>query len=389
MSQHQIAPPAEGISPLAWYRELAANPAFLPDAAQAAAIARLDELWHQLVDFKARRARPFRKAALFGVPLLPQPDLPRGLYFWGGVGRGKSFLMDAFFASLPYRRKKRLHFHRFMQEVHAELRAQQGVADPLVAVAEKWARAVRVLCFDEFHVSDIADAMLLGRLMEQLFARGVVLVATSNYAPDALYPNGLQRQNFLPTIALLKERLDVLNVDGGQDYRMRTLSAARTYLTPLSADNDAELARLFDAIATGADLPNTLTLAGRRLKPRRHAPGLVWFDFAVLCGDGRGQADYLELAQTYHTVLISNIPRLSAAQSNQARRFTWLVDVFYDHRVKLILSAAVGVDELYVEGPQAGEFFRTASRLTEMQSSEYLALPHEHSSHQLAGVVET
>ncbi|WP_028453119.1 cell division protein ZapE [Chitinilyticum aquatile] len=389
MSQHQIAPPSEGISPLAWYQALSSNPAFLPDPAQAAAIARLDVLWHQLVDFKTQRARPFRKAQLFGKALLPQPDLPRGLYFWGGVGRGKSFLMDAFFASLPYKRKKRLHFHRFMQEVHAELRAQQGTADPMVAVADKWARAVRVLCFDEFHVSDIADAMMLGRLMEHLFARGVVLVATSNYAPDDLYPNGLQRQNFLPTIALLKERLDVLNVDGGTDYRMRTLSAARTFLVPAGVAADAELDNLFNAMSTGPDLPQQLLLSGRKLKARRHAPGMLWFDFSVLCGDGRGQADYLALAQQYHTVFLSNIPKLGAAQSNLARRFTWLVDVFYDHRVKLIISADVVADELYVEGAQAREFFRTASRLTEMQSAEYLALPHEHSSNQLAGLVET
>ncbi|MBE9610141.1 cell division protein ZapE [Chitinilyticum piscinae] len=386
MSQHQLPPPVEGISPLAWYQSLAGNPAFQSDPAQHDAIARLDTLWQQLVEFKQVRSRPFRKTELFGKPLLPQPSLPRGLYFWGGVGRGKSFLMDAFFASLPYRRKKRLHFHRFMQEVHAELRAQQGAADPLLAVAEKWARSVRVLCFDEFHVSDIADAMILGRLMEQLFARGVVLVATSNYPPDGLYPNGLQRQNFLPTIELLKRQLDVLNVDGGTDYRMRTLSAARTYISPIGPDTEVELDRLFSSIATATDGGATLMLAGRRLKVHRQAPGVLWFDFAVLCGDGRGQADYLELAQLYHTVILSNIPKLGVAQANQARRFTWLVDVFYDHRVKLIISADVPVDELYREGPQAGEFFRTASRLTEMQSHEYLALPHEQGSSQLAGL---
>ncbi|UXY17003.1 cell division protein ZapE [Chitiniphilus purpureus] len=383
MSHHVISPPAAGTSPLAWYRGLSGLPGFIHDHAQADAIARLEALWQELVEFKRKRNR------LFGRSLLPQPVLPRGVYLWGGVGRGKSFLMDAFYAGLPYRRKKRLHFHQFMQEVHAELRRLQGASDPLTKVAEKWARAVRVLCFDEFHVSDIADAMMLRRLLEQLFARGVVLVATSNYAPDNLYPNGLQRANFLPAIALLKEKLDVLNVDGGVDYRMRTLTAARTYLVPHDAAAQAELDTLFDAISTGSDLSSTLQIEGRRVSARRHAPGIVWFDFATLCGEGRGQADYLQLAREYHTVIVSDIPQLSAAQSNPARRFTWLVDVFYDHRVKLILSAAVPVEALYIQGPQAGEFFRTASRLTEMQSHEYLALPHQSVQETLAGISET
>ncbi|WP_187359922.1 cell division protein ZapE [Chitinolyticbacter meiyuanensis] len=378
-----MIPSNTGISPQIWYDSLAGSPGFIRDEAQAAAIARLDALWHALVEFKRKRNR------WFGRTLLPQPELPQGLYLWGGVGRGKSFLMDAFFAGLPYRRKKRLHFHQFMQEVHAELRKLQGVSDPMVKVAERWARNVRVLCFDEFHVSDIADAMMLRRLLEQLLTRGVVMVATSNYAPDNLYPNGLQRANFLPAIALIKEKLDVLNVDGGTDYRMRTLTAARTYLMPHDAAAERELTTLFDAIATGRELERTLTVQGRKLKAQRHAPGVIWFDFAMLCGDGRGQADYLQLAREYHTVIIANLPQLTAAQSNPARRFTWLVDVFYDHRVKLVLSAAVPVDQLYVEGPQASEFFRTASRLTEMQSHEYLALPHQSVDETMAGISET
>ncbi|WP_255989812.1 cell division protein ZapE [Chitinolyticbacter albus] len=383
MSLHQIAAPKEGISPLTWYDSLTGTPGFIRDEAQAAAIASLDALWQALVEFKRKRNR------WFGRTLLPQPELPRGLYLWGGVGRGKSFLMDAFYAGLPYRRKKRLHFHQFMHEVHAELRLLQGASDPLVKLAERWSRQVRVLCFDEFHVSDIADAMMLRRLLEQLFARGVVMVATSNYAPDHLYPNGLQRANFLPAIELIKERLAILNVDGGIDYRMRTLTAARTYLMPHDTAAERELSALFDAIATGRALDRTLQVEGRKIKAQRHAPGVVWFDFATLCGDGRGQADYLQLAREYHTVIVSNISQLKAAQSNLARRFTWLVDVFYDHRVKLILSAAVPVDVLYVEGPQAGEFFRTASRLTEMQSHEYLALPHQSVEQSLAGISET
>ncbi|WP_410497627.1 cell division protein ZapE [Chitinibacter sp. S2-10] len=383
MSQHVIAPPQSGVSPLAWYRSLQSQDGFIADESQAAAIAELEKLWQALVVFKHKRNR------LFGKTLLPMPDLPRGLYFWGGVGRGKSFLMDAFYAGLPYKRKKRLHFHHFMQEVHRELRAQQGSDDPLAKVADKWAKAVRVLCFDEFHVSDIADAMILGRLMEQLFNRGVVLVTTSNYAPDGLYPNGLQRANFLPTIELLKAKLDVLNVDGGQDFRLRTLTAARTYLQPNNEATMAEMAELFSKMATGNDQDTHVMIEGRKVKARRRAGGAIWFDFAVLCGDGRGQADYLALAQEYHSVFLSGLPKLKPEQSNLARRFTWLVDVFYDHRVKLIIAADVPVEEVYVSGLQASEFFRTASRLTEMQSKEYLALAHQSVEQEQAGLIET
>ncbi|WP_027467771.1 cell division protein ZapE [Deefgea rivuli] len=383
MSQHVIAPPQAGTSPQAWYQSLASQDGFIRDESQAAAIAKLEDLWQQLVVFKQKRNR------LFGKSLLPMPDLPRGLYFWGGVGRGKSFLMDAFYAGLPFKRKKRLHFHHFMQQIHKDLRAQQGQNDPLGKVADQWAKAVRVLCFDEFHVSDIADAMILGRLMEQLFARGVVLVTTSNYPPDGLYPNGLQRANFLPTIELLKAKLDVLNVDGGQDFRLRTLTAARTYLFPNNAENEQELAELFAKMATAHDESTQITIEGRKLKARRCAGGAIWFDFSVLCGDGRGQADYLALSQEYHTVFLSGLPKLNAEQSNLARRFTWLVDVFYDNRVKLIIAADVPVEEVYVSGLQASEFFRTASRLTEMQSKEYLALAHQTLAQQTAGVVET
>ena len=383
MSQHVIAPPQAGISPQTWYQSLASQEGFIRDESQAAAIAKLETLWQQLVVFKQKRNR------LFGKSLLPMPDLPRGLYFWGGVGRGKSFLMDAFYAGLPFKRKKRLHFHHFMQQIHKDLRAKQGQNDPLGKVAEQWAKAVRVLCFDEFHVSDIADAMILGRLMEQLFERGVVLVTTSNYPPDGLYPNGLHRASFLPTIELLKAKLDVLNVDGGQDFRLRTLTAARTYLYPNNVENEQELTELFAKMATAHDENTNIEIEGRKLKARRCAGGAIWFDFAVLCGDGRGQADYLALSQEYHTVFLSGLPKLSAEQSNLARRFTWLVDVFYDNRVKLIIAADVPVEEVYVEGLQASEFFRTASRLSEMQSKEYLALAHQTLEQQTAGVVET
>jgi cell division protein ZapE len=359
------------MSPQEWYAAAAAQPGFQRDPAQAEAIDHLQRLFNDLLVFKQKRNR------LFGRSLLPQPAVPRGLYLWGGVGRGKSFLMDGFFACVPYTRKRRLHFHHFMQEVHAALRSHQQASDPLMTVADDIARATRLLCFDEFHVSDIADAMILGRLLARLFERGVVLVATSNYRPDDLYPNGLQRANFLPTIALLKEKLDVVNVDGGHDYRMRTLTQAEIYLTPAGADADAALARMFDQLATGAPLPTTLQVEDRPIESRRHAPGVVWFTFAQLCMGPRGQADYLALARQYHTVILSDVPKLEARQAAEARRLTWLVDVFYDHRVKLVISAAVPAEDLYTEGQFSNEFFRTASRLTEMRTHDYLALPHE------------
>ncbi|WP_308446436.1 cell division protein ZapE [Chitinimonas sp. BJYL2] len=372
MSQHVFtAGIAVGIPPRQWYEAAARHEGFQRDPAQEQAIAHLQRLYDELLEFKRKRDR------LFGRSLLPSPDVPKGLYFWGGVGRGKSFLMDGFFACLPFRRKRRLHFHHFMQEVHDGLRLLKNEADPLAIVAANIARDTRVLCFDEFHVSDIADAMILGRLFTHLFDLGVVLIATSNYAPDDLYPNGLQRQNFLPAIDLIKRHVEVVNVDGGNDYRMRTLEQASTYFTPLGADADANLANIFAKLATAEDLPKEMEIEGRRVQAERHAPGIVWFSFKELCDGPRSQTDYLWLARQYHTILVSGVPRLGAKDSSAARRLTWLVDVFYDYRVKLILSAEVGIDELYTEGTFAGEFFRTASRLTEMQSHDYLALPHE------------
>lgn len=384
MSQHEFSPDAARVlSPAQWYEEAVSRKGFIRDAAQAAAIARLDVLWHELVEFKRKRNRFLGRS-------LRKPEVPRGLYLWGGVGRGKSFLMDAFFSCVPYRRKKRVHFHHFMADVHRELKKLAGETDPLLALADRMARATRLLCFDEFHVSDIADAMMLGRLLSALFERGVVIVMTSNYQPDGLYPNGLQRQNFLPTIALLKQQLDVMNVDGGHDYRLRELTREPLFIVPCDASSDARLLALFSRIAgSEGQAAATIEVLGRRLRCVRRAPGVVWFDFATLCGGPRAQTDYLELAREYHTVLLGGIPKLSAAQSSEARRFTWLVDVLYDHRVKLIASSAVEVDAIYTEGTHAGEFFRTASRLTEMQSQSYLSLPHLVAEPTLHGVVET
>jgi len=339
------------------------------DAAQLAALERLQGLYDELVAFKSARQSLVR--------WLSPPIPPRGAYFWGGVGRGKSFLMDAFYAALPYRRKTRVHFHAFMRGVHEDLKKLKREEDPLIAVAARIAHRYRVVCFDEFHVSDVADAMILGRLFGALFARGVVFVTTSNYRPDDLYPNGLQRQNLLPTIALLKQWLDVIEVDGGTDYRLRELAYAECYYTPLADSVETELAARFDRMRPGPDEDPRLVVETRPLQARRRAGSLVWFDFGTLCEGPRSQLDYLELARRFAVVIVSGVPRLTRDMGNAARRFTWLVDVFYDHRVKLLLSAAVPADELYREGPNSQDFLRTVSRLIEMRTREYMALPHQ------------
>lgn len=351
------------------YQRLLAEKGYQADAAQLAAIDRLQRLYDELIDFKAQRRTRLRK-------LFIHPDLPRSVYLWGGVGRGKSFIMDAFFDALPYRRKRRVHFHAFMQDIHAQMRAHKSEPDPLARVADILAVQVRLLCFDEFHVSDIADAMILGRLLQALFERGVVFVMTSNYPPEGLYPNGLQRQNFLPTIELMKRQFDVLEVDDGTDYRMRSLERMQLYIVPAGDAADVDLAGHFSAIAGHAGEAARLTVLEREIAVRRLAPGVAWFDFAALCEGPRSQNDYLEIAREFHTILLSGVPQMSRNQSNEARRFTWLIDVLYDKRVKLILSAQVGAHMLYREGPNAQEFPRTVSRLVEMRTREYLAEPH-------------
>lgn len=372
MSQHTFSPDSsDGMSPRQWYEAASTKPGFIHDAAQAAAIEELDKLWHQLVEFKDKRNRFLGRS-------LRSPDVPRGLYFWGGVGRGKSFLMDAFYACVPYRRKRRIHFHHFMADIHRQLKALSSEKDPMLALGEKIARETRLLCFDEFHVSDIADAMMLGRLLSVLFDRGVVLVTTSNYPPDGLYPNGLQRQNFLPTIELIKRELNVLNVDGGNDYRLRELTREPLFLVPANDENETKMAGMFQRLLTSGEIKRkSIEVLGRQIPVKKLSAGVIWFDFPAICDGPRAQTDYLEIAQVYHTVFISGIPKLAAKDSAIARRFTWLVDVFYDNRVKLVMSAATPPEEIYTEGVQASEFFRTASRLTEMQSRSYLELPHQ------------
>ena len=368
MDMNALTPNAPGM--LGAYAAALDAKGFQADPAQMQAVERLQSLYESLVSFKSDRSSTLKR-------MLKSPTLPRGVYFWGGVGRGKSFIMDCFFAAVPYKRKKRIHFHAFMHQIHAELREHTGKADPLVPVATRIAKETRLLCFDEFHVSDIADAMILGRLLELLFEKGVVFVMTSNYPPDNLYPNGLQRMNFLPTIALLKKQLDVMPLDGGQDYRLRKLEVMPVYHVPHDEETQRALAEYFEVAATmPGSTGENLEINNRQVPTVRLAPGVVWFDFMAICGDGRAQSDYLELVKEFHTILVSNIPVLESRHGAEARRLTWLVDVCYDHRVKLIISAGAYPDDLYVEGPNAHEFFRTASRLTEMQSREYLALPH-------------
>src|ERR1700712_482663 len=337
------------------------------DAAQLAAVERLQRCFDEWVAYKARRSNAFKK-------LINRPDLPRGVYMWGGVGRGKSFLMDSFFAVVPVQRKTRLHFHEFMREVHRELEELKGTSDPLDELARRVAKRYRLICFDEFHISDIADAMILYRLLDPLFSAGVQFVMTSNYDPDTLYPDGLHRDRLLPAIELIKSKLDVINVDAGTDYRKRTLSQVTAYHTPLSADADKALRADFAKLAAVPDESPILRIEKREIKALRKADGVVWFDFATLCGGPRSQNDYLELANRFHTLVLSGVPQMSASLSSEARRFTWLIDVCYDRRVKLIISAAVAPEELYTVGALANEFQRTVSRIREIQSVEYLRL---------------
>ena len=338
------------------------------DPSQQAAADRLQQLYDESVEYKAQRSNALKK-------LLANPSAPRGIYLWGGVGTGKSFLMDLFFAVVPVNRKTRVHFHEFMRSVHRELDDLKGTENPLDEVAERIASRYRLICFDEFHVADIADAMILHRLLSRLFELNVGFVMTSNYPPDGLYPDGLHRDRLLPAIDLLKQQLDVLAVDGGIDYRKREMQRIDAYLTPGGAASDAVLQAALERIAETDDDDPVLEIEARRIRARRRAGGAVWFDFAVLCGGPRSQNDYLEIAAQFHTVLMSNIPRMSAGQASEARRFTWLVDVLYDHRVHLIASAEAPPEQLYVAGALKNEFARTVSRLHEMQSREYLEAP--------------
>ncbi|MBU3824373.1 MAG: AFG1 family ATPase [Candidatus Oceanisphaera merdipullorum] len=349
---------------------------FVEDAAQQLAIHHLQRLYEALL----RPVAPAPKVNLWHKLTGQQPaavEAINGLYFWGGVGRGKTYLMDIFYESLPFENKLRVHFHHFMQRVQQELQALKGQADPLKLVAANLIKQTRIICFDEFFVSDIADAMILGTLLEYLFAEGMILVATSNIMPDDLYRNGLQRARFLPAIALLKQNCTVVNVDSGIDYRLRTLQQANLYHYPLSADAEAALAAYFaDLAGSEACWEQTISINQRPLTTIAEGAGVLYIDYQELCCTPRSQLDYIELARHYHTVIVANVTAMGPETSDAARRFIALVDEFYERRVKLILSASVPMAELYVAGRLEFEFQRCLSRLIEMQSHEYLAREH-------------
>lgn len=367
-------------SPIARYQRDLQRPDFRHDPAQEAAVKHLQHLYEQLVSvWKAEQQQSLFSNFFKRFSGDPSRELVRGLYFWGGVGRGKTYLMDNFFESLPFEQKLRAHFHRFMRRVHAELKKLDGKKNPLKLVADTIAAEARVICFDEFFVSDITDAMILGTLMEELFARGVTLVATSNIVPDGLYKDGLQRTRFLPAIDLLNKHTLVVNVDGGVDYRLRALEQAELYHYPLDMAADESLMRSFNSLVpAGAEVcgQQEVEVEGRMILSRYLSEGIIWFDFVALCDGPRSQNDYIELAREYHTVILSNVPGLGRAKDDQARRFVNLVDEFYDRQVKLVISAERPLAELYSTGKLDFEFQRTVSRLLEMQSHEYLARPH-------------
>ena len=345
--------------------ELAAR-GYQADPAQLHAVEALDRCAREWAHYQEQRSNVLRK-------LLNHIEVPRGVYLWGGVGRGKSFLMDCFYSAVPVERKTRLHFHEFMREVQRELTELQGTVNPLDELAMRMAQRHQLICFDEFHVADITDAMILHRLLDALFRNGVGLVATSNFKPDGLYPDGLHRDRVLPAIALLDEKLETIQVDHGVDYRGRALQQVRLYHMPLGPAADARMQDAFTRLAESRDESPVLRIEAREIRARRKAGGVVWFDFKTLCGGPRSQNDYLEIATQFHTVLLSDVPYMPVRMASEARRFTWLVDVLYDRRVKLIMSAQVRPEALYTEGPLAHEFPRTVSRLYEMQSPQFLA----------------
>ncbi len=373
---------AEFSGPLEWYWYFSQRDDFETDSEQLQVLERLQRLFDQLEEYRRyRQGKINRLVTNLGAGRRP----PRGMYIWGGVGRGKSLLMDAFFRVSRHRRKRRVHFHDFMREIHARMRALAGQEDPLDAISTGIARELRLLAFDEFHVSDIADAMILGRLTELLIAKGVVLVMTSNYRPEDLYPDGLQRARFLPAIEVLRRELDVVELAGTTDHRLRLLDALTVYYTPLDEGADAHLARFFEAMTKASYAEGgAIEVGGRPLAFRRRAKGVIWLDFAQLCEGPRSQIDYLEIASAYHTVLVSDVPRMGPDRADAARRFTWLVDVFYDRRVKLVVSAAAAPEALLAQVGEAkgagrtprAELARTASRLVEMQSRGYFARKH-------------
>jgi len=370
---------SESPTVLQLYEEALKRRGFVEDDSQHLAVLRLQQLFEEWSAYKRRRRTALQR-------LVVRPPLPRGVYLWGEVGRGKTFLMDSFYRCLPLVRRRRVHFHHFMRDVHRELDELKGRPNPLDALAERISRRYRLICFDEIAVSDVADAMILGRLLARTMDLGVVYCMTSNYRPDELYQDGLKREDFLPAIALLKQRLDVVHVDGGTDYRKRALQQVKTYHAPLTPESEHALMHAFRQIAEVEEEFHELDVEGRVIPYRHRAGGVVWFDFRVICGWGRSQNDYLDLAKRFHTIIVSGVPRMGLERADEARRFTLLVDVLYDQRVKLLVSAETPAEQLLLRDARSADaqlktmifqFDRTTSRLAEMQTVDYLSEPRQ------------
>jgi cell division protein ZapE len=366
------------LSPIEKYQQDLTKDDFFSDAAQENAVQNLQRLYEEL-QVEPLKVSSFKKVLNRWKKVYAKQETKpiKGLYFWGGVGRGKTYLVDNFYDCLPFENKMRVHFHRFMHRVHHELKSLTGQSDPLKIIAKKFANETRIICFDEFFVSDITDAMILGTLFEELFSHNVILVATSNIIPDGLYRNGLQRERFLPAIKLINEHTDIINVDSGVDYRLRTLEQAEIFHYPLDQKANENLHHYFKQLSCEPGKEDVdIEINNRQLTTVCVSDGVVYFDFSVLCESARSQGDYMEISQLYHTVLMANVKQMGHESDDSTRRFIALVDEFYERNVTLIMSAEYPLEELYRGGNLAFEFKRCLSRLQEMQSHDYLASEH-------------
>ena len=357
------------LSPAERYAQALASGQFMPDDAQAQAVHELERVWQELIQRYKASKKAFRR--------FRRQTAPQGVYMWGGVGRGKTWLMDQFYDSIPFRRKTRMHFHHFMQHVHRELNKLSGQRNPLDSVADQIYKDAVVICFDEFFVSNVTDAMILSDLFQKLFHRGITLVATSNIAPDGLYKNGIHRDRFIPTIEMVKKHCQVLNVDAGVDYRLRVLKQAQLFKSPLTHDNQNWMAQRFSALTnTQHHSSEPIIINQRVVETIAHTEDVLWCEFSELCFKPRSPADFIEIANIYNTVLVSNVPHLTDFLSEGTRRFIYLVDEFYDRGVKLLLTSEDSIIEIYQGEKLAFEIERTRSRLLEMQSDDYLNEEH-------------
>jgi len=358
------------VSPAERYSQALSSGQFLPDEAQAQAVQELDRVWHELIHRYKASKKAFRR--------FRRQTAPRGVYMWGGVGRGKTWLMDQFFESIPFRRKLRMHFHHFMQHVHRELNKLSGQRNPLDLVADQIYKDAVIICYDEFFVSNVTDAMILSDLFQKLFQRGITLVATSNIAPDGLYKNGIHRDRFLPTIEMVKKNCVVLNVDAGVDYRLRVLKQAQLFKAPLSHEAQQWIAQRFSALTqTQVQSQESIIINNRIVETIGHTEDVLWCEFSELCLKPRSPSDFIEIANIYNTVLVSNVPHLTDQINDATRRFIYLVDEFYDRGVKLLLTSQDDIINIYQGEKLAFEIERTRSRLLEMQSDEYLHSEHK------------